>query len=404
MGISAHRFTPLMPPIDRDLEALAVEVYRRSSALSEKLHSLVRPVVAELVEKMNCYYSNLIEGHRTRLADIDAAMAQRYSTDERQWRLQQLSVAHIHAEREMRARLVAMPDADICAPEFLCWLHGEFYSEVPEALCWAESPGGQRRRVVPGRMREAATDRVVVGEHHPPGHAELGAYLARFHEAYKVTKLAPVERVVAWAASHHRLAWIHPFLDGNGRVCRLFSTAYAIRLGIDGGGMWAISRGLARAESGDYKAMLAWADSARLGDYDGRGNLSESRLKEFCAFFMRTALDQIDFMSALFDIEGLKRRVEHFVGSEGKMRGLRPEAAKLLIAVLEKGEIERGEAPRISGLGERMARDLLGELISLKLLRPLSPKGRVRFAVPAFAAEYYFPRLFYPEESAGSGG
>ncbi|MGI4742086.1 MAG: Fic family protein [Janthinobacterium lividum] len=50
-------------------------------------------------------------------------------------------------------------------------------------------------------------------------------------------------RIVAIGAAHHRLAWLHPFLDGNGRVMRLFSDAAFLAEGLDAGGLWSMSRG-----------------------------------------------------------------------------------------------------------------------------------------------------------------
>ena len=50
---------------------------------------------------------------------------------------------------------------------------------------------------------------------------------------------------MAAAAAHHRFAWIHPFLDRNGRVVRLMSHATLLD-SLDTGSLWSVSRGLAR--------------------------------------------------------------------------------------------------------------------------------------------------------------
>lgn len=50
--------------------------------------------------------------------------------------------------------------------------------------------------------------------------------MARFGEAYTPERYHGAGKLVAMAAAHHRLMWIHPFLDGNGRVARLFTEAY----------------------------------------------------------------------------------------------------------------------------------------------------------------------------------
>ena len=63
------------------LENLAFDLAREASELSAQLHPVVRLSVADLVRSMNCYYSNLIEGHNTHPRDIDRALAADYSSD-----------------------------------------------------------------------------------------------------------------------------------------------------------------------------------------------------------------------------------------------------------------------------------------------------------------------------------
>ena len=67
--------------------------------------------------------------------------------------------------------------------------------------------------------------------------------------------------VLSTAAAHHRLLWIHPFLDGNGRVARLISYA-VLREALDTGGISSVARGLARSEAA-YKAHLIACDLPR---------------------------------------------------------------------------------------------------------------------------------------------
>src|SRR5262249_22207695 len=147
---------------------------------------------------------------------------------------------------------------------------------LPDELLWVENPDtGERLRVIPGELRRR---HVRIGRHIPPDPEELAALLARLVESYRSSYLSRLRQVVAVAACHHRLAWIHPFLDGNGRVTRLFSHAWLRELGI-GSEIWSISRGLARNVT-EYKARLMAADEPRRGDLDGRGNLTEAGLAD----------------------------------------------------------------------------------------------------------------------------
>jgi hypothetical protein len=55
--------------------------------------------LAELVRSMNCYYTNLIEGHVTHPVDIERALQGDYSSDLRKRNLQLEAKAHIGVQR-----------------------------------------------------------------------------------------------------------------------------------------------------------------------------------------------------------------------------------------------------------------------------------------------------------------
>ena len=384
---------PMFPSIQGTrLTDLAIEVIRHSAALSATLHPKTRQAIVELVRPMNSYYSNLIEGHNTHPVDIERALTENYSQEPAKRALQMESAAHVDVQRLIENRLAEDIDSNICAPDFLCWIHREFYERLPEEFRHATTPEGKTKIVKPGELRQ---DEVTVGRHLAPGFRSLPDFLAHFHTSYGNPQLSAVKKVVAAAASHHRLAWIHPFLDGNGRVTRLFSHAYLVKARIDGHGMWTVSRGLARNRT-DYLAALARADTHRQGDMDGRGNLSNKGLVTFCTFFLEMALDQIKFMSDLLDFDSLQKRIIGYVDYQAALGELQPESGYLLREVLLRGEVPRGEASRITGKPERTARRILKDLLEKKLLYAETSKGVVRLSFPTRAVGYYFPRL-YPE-------
>jgi Fic family protein len=156
--------------------------------------------------------------------------------------------------------------------------------------------------------------------------------------------------------------------------------------------LWSISRGLARGleSRSEYRGMMDYADSPRQGDLDGRGNLSLRALEEFSCWFFKVCLDQIRFMTGLFSLDGLADRLHAYAA----LRGWRAEAGTLLVEVLRRGEIARGDAVAITGLKERTSRDLLGVLLGAGLLGADSPKGAVSLRFPAEAVDVLFPQLF----------
>ena len=217
-----------------------------------------------------------------------------------------------------------------------------------------------------------------------------------FSEKYNPSRYDRIHQVLAMAASHHRFLWIHPFIDGNGRIARLLIEAFLMRCGLDSNGLWSPVRGLSRSHD-NYKRLLSLADMSRQGDLDGRGSLSARALRDFCIFFIKTCIDQLDFMRSLLLPGKLAERVSGYVERRSFEGGLRIEAKHVLTDLIYKGEIARGDAVRISGLKERTARDLIGQLLREELILSDSPKGKLRIAFPDPVREFYFPRLFIPQ-------
>jgi len=163
--------------------------------------------------------------------------------------------------------------------------------------------------------------------------------------------------------------------------------------GIGAHGLWSISRGLARGLDSrkEYLQMMDHADMPRQGDRDGRGNLSQRALGDFILWFLRICLDQVTFMSDLFELDTLARRMRSYAE---RSETLKPEAARLLEEALIRGEIERGDVPRITGLPERTARRVFNDVIATGLLASDTPKGSVSLRFPTEALGLLFPRLF----------
>lgn len=392
--------TPFFPDeADKDLNELALKLKGEAGRLSAAVHPLTAVALAELVVTMNSYYSNLIEGHFTHPLDIERAVKKDYSKDEKKRILQLESVAHIQVNRTMR-HLLENEKPEICSTSFLCWLHREFYNHLPETLRTVKTNSGETWEVVPGELRHRD---VEVGSHIAPSHTALTNFLDLFRDNYSPLKISDsLKRIVACSASHHRLAWIHPFQDGNGRVMRLFSEAYFISEGLDASGLWSISRGLSYFRK-EYYERLSNADNPRLNDYDGRGNLSSRYLKEFCMFFLKTAIDQIEFMSRLFETDTMLSRIDKFVDLMAHREELRPESKYVLREVYLAGRIAKGDMMRLTGKSDNVARAIMRELLDAELLKTESAdvKSGLTINFPVKYAPYFFPKLFPPDIEAG---
>ncbi|RRH95418.1 Fic family protein, partial [Mesorhizobium tamadayense] len=280
--------------------------------------------------------------------------------------------------------------------EFIAWVHRIFYREMPAEFRFMERPDGSKVEIVPGEFRKISNDDVVVGRHQPPSSDRVEAFMAHFSKRFRVAEKWASTRIIAIASAHHRFNYIHPFPDGNGRVSRLMSHAMALKAGIGGHGLWSISRGLARGlkDRGEYKRMMDHADSPRRGDLDGRGNLSEAALKDFCEWFLTVALDQIRFCTAIFDLDRLEDRYRLLIKDISDDK----RAPDLLAAVLKHGSLERGDVHLVLKTSERTARNTMSALVRQGFLKSETPKAPVRIAFPLDYRERLFPNLFTDAE------
>jgi Fic family protein len=383
---------PLLLPADSrhraGLTDLALELAQKSAGFRRSLPASLASSLADLVRSMNCYYSNLIEGHATHPIDIERALRGDYSKDVRKRDLQLEAKAHIEVQRwidggGLKGRSVSI--------EAIREIHHRFCRLLPDELLWVEDPASRERvRIIPGELRSRD---VQVGHHVAIGPPAVPRFLDRFAQAYG--QLGKTETILATAAAHHRLVWIHPFVDGNGRVARLMSHATMLDA-LDTGAVWSVARGLARNVQA-YKSHLAACDQPRRNDLDGRGPLSEETLADFTRFFLTACLDQVSFMEKLVQPDELRAHIQLWAEEEIRRDRLPPRSGAILEAVLYRGDLPRGDAAAVVGTGDRQARRVVSALLERGVLTSGSSRAPLRLAFPATLAHRWLPGLF-PEQ------
>ena len=394
MADDRDEYTSLMEPlrIGEDsrhraaLTDLAFDLTRKSAGFRRSLPPSLLTSIADMVRSMNCYYSNLIEGHDTHPLDIERALRNDLSRDVRERDLQLEAKAHITVQQWI--------DGGGLAPglsakvDGIREIHRRFCDLLPDDLLWVENPATKERtRVVPGELR---TSDVKVGNHVAVSPGALPRFLERFEQVYG--NIGKTESILSTAAAHHRLLWIHPFLDGNGRVARLMSHAMLLDT-LDTGAVWSVARGMARnVES--YKGRLANCDLTRRNDLDGRGKLSEEALAAFTRFFLTICIDQVDFMESLMQPDRLRTRILLWAEEEMRLGVLPSKSGSILEAVLFRGELPRGDAATVAGIGKRQARRIVSALLDRGALVSESSRAPLRLAFPAALASRWMPGLF----------
>lgn len=393
MPIDRGESTSLMEPLlvgessrwRSRLHDKALELVAASTRLDQSLPQGSAAGLADLVRSMNCYYSNLIEGHDTHPLDIERALRADFSTEPRKRDLQLEARSHIAVQAWIDAGGLAGRAA---TADGIREIHRRFCGQLPESLLWVENPdSGTRHRVVPGAWREFD---VAVGRHRAVSPGAVDRFMERFEAVY--ARLGKLDTILAAATAHHRLLWIHPFADGNGRVARLMTYAM-LKDSLGTSGIWSIARGLARNESA-YKDRLEDCDQPRHGDLDGRGSLSEEALAGFINFFLDICLDQVTFMERLVQPMSLVLRVIRWADAEVAAGRLPARSGRLLEAVLIHGEVERGATERLLETSTRTARRVTSALLAQGAVVSESPRSPLRLGFPARLAHHWLPGLF----------
>lgn len=405
VGRLVPAFAPTLPNDDGEstfrLEPMTIEAAGSlAGQLIEEASQFTREVpvglaqpLADLVRAMNCYYSNLIEGCNAAPAEIDRALSGNYERDPEKRHLQAEAKAHIAVQRWIDTG--GLGDASPAAVGSILAIHDRFLSEFPDPQFVANDERSRKVMVVPGHFRR---DFIRVGAHEPPSPGAVSRLMAHFETRYSTIK-NPEAAILSLGAAHHRLLWIHPFADGNGRVARLMTDALLSRT-LRTHSIWSASRGLALHKD-EYKALLAACDAGRRGDLDGRGHLSEASLLNFSVFFLKTCLEQVRFMRKIMRLDEIGPHIDQWVKNLAAFgdpsaidelhRPLHPQAGEILKATLHSGALSLGECRKLLGAGAD-ADVVIRQLQHLGVLRQRG--GALTFVLSAERAHHFLPGLF----------
>ncbi|WP_113236961.1 Fic family protein [Rhizobium sp. 2MFCol3.1] len=372
------------------LNELAISLVEKSSALAASLPTPIAASLSDLVEVVDCYHSNLIEGHKTDPLDIDRVMRGDYSDDVETRDLQLEARAHIEVQQWISRQ---KNEATSFSFEFVREIHRRFCGGLPPSFLLVGTGEHDRTRVLePGAIR---TYRVQVGRHVAISPAAVPRFLARMEQAYKPQ--GRTERILAASCCHHRLLWVHPFLDGNGRVARLLASN-AIRSETSTNLLWSLSRGLARRGK-EYKAHLQSCDEPRRGSLDGRGTLSEGALAAFVEYVLETCLEEVTFMSDLMRPQELRDRLMKWALDEIRSGSLPPQADVVLGALITCGELDQAEVDALTDTRNGPAKQLSTALIESGVAQAKTLHSGLRLSFPVRLKDQLLPGIFLMDQA-----
>lgn len=395
---------PILPMEAEQIQLMeaAADLRTATARLLPNIGSSSREALALLLRAMNSYYSNKIEGQHTYPAELEQALQSQFSKDQEVRRRQELAVAHMEVEALLEPEARSMEWGAHFGGDWIKHIHRELYQRLgDESRVIVDKDGNHRGIMAPGEFRKV---NVKVGYHDAPSPEMVAILMEHFEARYRVGGRETAKLLLA-GSSMHRLSWIHPFPDGNGRVSRLQNHLLLEHLGLTGG-LWSPLRGLARRQQ-DYYLKLAAADLQRRNDFDGRGNLSSKGLADFIEFWLEVCLDQVRFMGQMLALDTLESR---FVGlalqvlydyGRGPLLHHRSKVApdklgRALHRLFVEGRLERGEFKAILDTSDRTATRVIGTLLEQRLVKSSSRVGALEPGLPFFSLRYLFPGL-WPE-------
>ncbi|WP_223841634.1 Fic family protein [Pseudomonas marginalis] len=386
-----HWLEPVWPSpgfpasILRTAETLSFRAGKLTGLLPE--NTAIR--IGGLMRITNSYYSNLIEGQFTEPATLSTRVPRRDSKELRELAESHIGVQALLERTVRRPKSIDAPWSVFFAPEFISVIHRRLFTGASDD----DLRLSDGRLMVPGQLRDSAQRNVLVGDHAGPAWESVAPMLTRLQQVYG-GQPDLTSRILSALAYHHRLAFIHPFEDGNGRVVRMITHLQLMRLGL-ASPLWSLSRGLARKQD-EYYGRLRAADQPRRADLDGRGQLTQSGLFEFVEFMLQVCIDQMEYVEQAMGLVSLRQRLERVIGLEERFigAGVKPEMAKAIHILLTQGEIARADFKIFSGLHDRVASDQLKKLIDLGVVEAPSAKSRSIFpGLPVWFAQMIFPDL-----------
>ena len=379
-----HWLEPIWPSpgFPASILRMAETLSFRAGKLTGLLHENTAVRIGGLMRITNSYYSNLIEGQFTEPVTLSARVPRRNSKELRELAESHIGVQALLERAVRRSQSIEAPWGVFFAPELVSVIHRRLFAGASDD----DLRLSDGRLLVPGQLRDTAQRNV-------PAWESVAPMLTRLQQVYG-GQPDLTSRILSALAYHHRLAFVHPFEDGNGRVVRMITHLQLMRLGL-ASPLWSLSRGVARKQD-EYYGRLRAADQPRRGDLDGRGQLTQGGLFEFVEFMLQVCIDQMEYVEHAMDLISLRQRLERVIGLERRFieSGVKQEMAKAIHILLTQGEVARADFKIFSGLHDRVASDQLKKLIDIGVVEAPSVKSRSIFpGLPVWFAQLIFPDL-----------
>jgi Fic family protein len=245
-------------------------------------------------------------------------------------------------------------------------LISEIHKILVEGLSVPPSGEGSR---YPGSLRQINV--VITGSNHiPPDQFKVPEYFEELMD-FVNTETISQNHLLITAIAHHRMAWIHPFDNGNGRLIRMFTYAMLIKQGFQiKSGRILNPTAIFCIDRDKYYEKLALADS---GEKDG--------VLDWCLYVLEGLRQEIEKIDKLLDLSFITTNIlipvlDYALGREH----ITKREYSILLAVVKSPSMSIKSADLEAVIGNESAVQrsrILKKLKDKKMLSPLKGGGRV---------------------------
>ncbi|BAS68442.1 Fic family protein [Bathymodiolus septemdierum thioautotrophic gill symbiont] len=197
----------------------------------------------------------------------------------------------------------------------------------------------------------------------PPHHQHLNVLLSDWEDFWHNNHRIPI--LIKLALCHYQFETIHPFLDGNGRIGRLFITLQLIEAQFLSVPILYLSKFFEKNRSAYYQAL----DRVR----------QSNDINQWLIFFLEGIVETAkQSKDTLKNILILKKDYETRIIGLGR----RAKIAKITLDFLYTDPvINVGQVQNLSGLGYAASNNLVKDLVGLQILKEITGQSRNRLFV-----------------------
>lgn len=219
----------------------------------------------------------------------------------------------------------------------------------------------------PGAYRLGPVE-IGQAEHRPPEAVQVPEYMTELVDFINRVD-APKYDLMKVALAHHRLAWIHPFSNGNGRVVRLLTYALLLKYGfrVNDFGRVLNPTAVFCSDRKKYYEMLGIADTG-----------TDAGLEAWCVYVLTGIRDELKKVDQLARYDYLKSRILIPALTHARERQLvTPQEEAILAAAIKDGMVKHADiASALPKLKGTQLTYQIKKLLTTGMLQQVEPGAR----------------------------